>query len=111
MIEIRAVEDRTPFSPPHLFPFDAAFQSPEEKTGRYLTAPPASRTGESGRLGGDQLRRRTTAVSPSRTSLVRKVNVIYSLVFVLDKTWEIHQYKFRKQKKLALFRPPVSILL
>ena len=64
MIEIRAVEDRTPLSPPHLLPFYATFQSPEEKTSRYLTAPPASRTGESGRLGGDQLRRRTTAVTP-----------------------------------------------
>lgn len=111
MIEIRAVEDRTPLSLPHLLPFYATFQSPEEKTSGYLTAPPASRTGESGRLGGDQLRRRTTAVNPSRTSPVWKVNVMYSLLFVLDKTWEIHQYRFRKPKKLALFRPPVSILL
>lgn len=98
MIEIRAVEYRTPFSPPHLFPFDAAFQSPEEKTGRYLTAPPASRTGESGRFGGDQLRRRTTAVTPFPNFPCKESECDVFSGFRPRQTWEIHQYKFRKQK-------------
>ncbi|KAB0392120.1 hypothetical protein E2I00_011332, partial [Balaenoptera physalus] len=59
------------------------FQSPEEKTSHYLTAPPASRTEESEQYGGDQLRRRTTALSFEKLKpiLVEELVPAYSAVW------------------------------
>lgn len=76
MIETRAVEDRTPLSPLRLLPFYATFQSPGERLGHHLTAPPASRMGEGGRVGGDRLRRRTTAANAACSAPAWSVSVV-----------------------------------
>lgn len=91
MIETRAVEDRTPLGPPRLLPFYAPFQSPRERLVHYLTAPPASRTGEGGRVSGDRLRRRTTAAKEACSAPTWSVKVLYSLLFPPRHTWEIEQ--------------------